>query len=64
MYDDYEQIAKKMLTLSKNDNLPKELERELEGVDNLCRHAGGKLITRQLIAYIIYKYLDKKYNSD
>lgn len=51
---EYEKIARSMLNLDLKDDLPPSLSHTLERVDELCRLAGGKLQSRQVIALLIH----------
>lgn len=37
-------------------NLPEKVEDELNELNILCEMAGGTLVSRQIIAQVIYKY--------
>ena len=47
------EIAKEMLGLESINDIPEEYEIELDKVHNMCNLAGGKLISRQVIASTI-----------
>jgi hypothetical protein len=47
----YKEIAKQMV-----DEYTDILDANLKHVDDLCRKAGGRLISRQAIALIIHQY--------
>jgi hypothetical protein len=56
---DYVRIAKSMLDLDNKDDLPPSLSEILNGVNSLCEKYGTELISRQVIATIIYNWKTK-----
>lgn len=59
-YYDYVDIAKQILQLNDEEDLPEDLFDRLAYIDMLCFRAGGTIGSRQMIAYIIYDYLKEK----
>lgn len=59
-YYDYVDIAKQILQLNDEEDLPEDLFDRLAYIDMLCFRTGGTISSRQMIAYIIYDYLKEK----